>query len=366
MSAKFRIKERSSFLRKRDRLILVALLAYAAPITAQPANAQGSGRSGKEVVETVCIACHGTGAQGAPKLGDKKAWSKRASQGLTGLTQHALMGIRQMPAHGGNPQITDLEIGRAVTYMVNKSGGRWVEPVSAKDMAAERSGEQVVKAQCAKCHQKGVGGAPKIGDKNAWVPRMKQGIDYLVRSAIRGHGGMPSRGGLADLTDAEIKNAVTYMFNPVAAPAGDTRGARSAANVAAARPAKADPNHMIVNGMEIYLGFVPAESLLAYPAESIERTMHGGVPREAGYYHVNVSLSDHASNAPIAGAQVDVQVEQAGMTSESKTLEPMAIGAASYGNYFRMMEKTPYLITVRVRTPGSSRTIEARFQHRFD
>jgi cytochrome c5 len=183
------------------------------PIASQPANAQGAERSGKEVVQAVCAGCHATGANGAPKIGDQKAWSKRASQGLTSLTQHALEGIRKMPAHGGNPGLTNLEIGRAVTYMVNQSGGRWVEPVSAMDLATERGGEQVVKSQCIKCHKEGLRGAPKIGDREAWVQRMKQGLDYLVRSAIKGHGGMPPRGGQANLTDSEIRAAILYMFN---------------------------------------------------------------------------------------------------------------------------------------------------------
>jgi cytochrome c5 len=361
MSARVRIEERSRFFKTREQLILAALLAFAMPITMLEANAQGGERSGKQVVDTVCMACHGTGTHGAPKIGDQKAWSKRASQGLTSLTQNALKGIRQMPAHGGNPELTDLEIGRAVTYMVNLSGGNWVEPARTKDMTAERSGEQVVKAQCANCHESGTGGAPKIGDKDAWVPRMKQGIDYLVRSAIRGHGGMPARGGMANLTDTEIRSAVTYMFDPGAAPASASREARSAA-----KPGKTDRNHISVGGMEIFLGLVPAESLRAYPKDSVERTMHGGVPRGAGYYHVNVSLFDSANNAPVTDARVDMQVEQVGLTRESKTLEPIPIGASSYGHYFRMLKKTPYLITVRVRTPGASGTIEARFERRLD
>jgi cytochrome c5 len=63
-----------------------------------------------------------------------------------------------------------------------------------------------------KCHGTGAGGAPKIGDKDAWVGRAKQGFDSVVRSAIAGHGGMPARGGMANLTDAEMRAAVTYMF----------------------------------------------------------------------------------------------------------------------------------------------------------
>jgi cytochrome c5 len=114
--------------------------------------------------------------------------------------------------------LSDTEIERGITYMVNQSGGRWVEPTSTTKAPKERTGEQVVQSQCIKCHQTGVGGAPKIGDRAAWIPRVKQGIDVVVRSAINGHGGMPARGGLANLTDTEIRNAVIYMFNKGTVP----------------------------------------------------------------------------------------------------------------------------------------------------
>ena len=181
-----------------------------------PQESAAQARSGKEVVESTCINCHGSGAQGAPKIGDRKAWSQRANQGLSSLTLSAIKGIRNMPAHGGNTGLTDLELARGVAYMVNASGGKWTEPASAKDLKAERSGAQVVKAQCHKCHQDGKGGAPKIGDREAWSKRLNQGIDRAVSSAIHGHGGMPPRGDKADLTDAEVRAAILYMFNPKA------------------------------------------------------------------------------------------------------------------------------------------------------
>ena len=165
----------------RAGLVAAALLALV-----QAGFAQAADRSGKEVVDAVCAGCHATGAKGAPKIGDKKAWAKRASQGLTSLTEHALKGMRDMPSHGGQADLTDLEIGRAITYMVNKSGGNWKEPASVQDMAAQRTGKQIVDAQCSKCHAKGDGGAPKIGDRAAWAPRMKQGVDALVASASVG------------------------------------------------------------------------------------------------------------------------------------------------------------------------------------
>ena len=197
----------------------VLTLALALAFLGGDAAAQKGDRSGKEVVDTLCIACHGTGANGAPKIGDRKAWAARESQGLTGLTQHALSGIRQMPPHGGNPNLSDTEIERAITYMVNQSGGHWTEPISRTGKTADRSGEEIVRAQCVKCHQTGVNGAPRIGDRAAWIPRVKQGLDVVVRSAIKGHGAMPPRGGMADLTDSEIRSAVIYMFNYGTSPA---------------------------------------------------------------------------------------------------------------------------------------------------
>ena len=180
-------------------------------------RAPAAARSGKAVVETVCAACHATGANGAPRIGDAQAWKPLAAQGLSRLTQEALQGIRQMPPHGGNPGLSDLEIRRAVTYMVNQSGGNWSEPIDKSMPSQPRSAQQIVRAQCARCHEAGVGGAPKIGDRDAWIPRLKTGFDTVVRSAINGHGGMPARGGMADLTDAELRSAITYMINPAAA-----------------------------------------------------------------------------------------------------------------------------------------------------
>jgi cytochrome c5 len=324
-------------------LLAAAAFVFALLVTTSCAQAQSADRSGKQVVDAVCASCHAKGAKSAaPKIGDKKAWSKRAEQGLSSLTEHAVKGIRDMPAHGGSSTVTDLEIGRAVTYMVNQSGGKWVEPARAKGKAGERTGEQVVKAQCAQCHQAGKGGAPKIGDANAWKPRLSKGVDALVESAIHGHGGMPPRGDKADLTDSEIRSAILYLYNPKAPPKDAP---------AVATPAKPSGMHKTVGGVEVYLGFVSAETLRRYPEGSVERVMHGGVPKGSGNYHVNVSLLDRASSAPIKDAKVEIQVEQPGMS-------------ASYGAYVKLLPKTQYVVTVRARVPDSPSPVEARFDHK--
>ena len=348
---------------KNDAHVAVSVVLGAVlllvPLMPRTVAAEAGNLSGKQVVEKDCIACHGSGVKGAPKIGDRAAWRKRAAQGLSGLTQSALDGLRQMPAHGGNPKLTDLEIARAITYMVNKSGGRWVEPISDQELKHGLSGKRVVEIQCAQCHRNGTGGAPKIGDKNAWVARLKRGLDYTVRSAINGHGGMPARGGLASLTDTELQNAILYMFNPAGSVAGEQKAKSTQA------PVVPPSNRATVGGMTIYLGLVPAERILDYPKESPERSIGGGVPSGADYYYVNVSLADSKTQAPVANARVAVDVQEVGLASQSKNLEPLPAGPGSYGNYVRIKKNAAYVVTVEVRTPDTLGATKARFNYQL-
>lgn len=75
-----------------------------------------------------------------------------------------------------------------------------------------RSGEEIVASSCGACHTAGVAGAPKIGDKAAWAPRLVQGLTGLVKSATAGKNAMPPNGG-ADLTPAELAGAIVFMAN---------------------------------------------------------------------------------------------------------------------------------------------------------
>ncbi len=354
MNNQVHVQGRSSFVDMPKQLIAVLGFSLAASVTAQTASAQSGERGGKEVVEAVCSSCHSTGVNSAPKIGDKKAWAKLESRGLTGLTEIALKGIRKMPAHGGNLALGDTDIERAITYMVNQSGGHWIEPTSKATPALERSGMRIVQAQCTKCHQTGVDGAPKIGDQAAWIPHLKQGLETAVFSAINGHGPMPARGGMADLTDSETRAAIVFMVN---------QGVTPAPGPSVALAAKPGFNSKVIEGTEIYLGIVSAESLRAeHPKEDAESLMHGGIPSGKGYYHVNISLLDSKTKAEITDAQVSVRITDPVMGGETKKLELMAVNnAISYGNYFRMPSKDPYTITVQIRKPGISRTIEAKF-----
>ena len=99
------------------------------------ANAPKVVKSGEEVVKAVCGACHTTGAAGAPKTGDKAGWAARLGLGLDGLTKSAIKGKNAMPARGGVPDLSDLEIARAIVVMANQSGASFKEPAEPKAAA---------------------------------------------------------------------------------------------------------------------------------------------------------------------------------------------------------------------------------------
>jgi len=88
-------------------------------VAAEPAPAKA--RTGEEVFNTVCFACHKTGAAGAPMFGDKAAWAPRIKQGLDTLHKHAMTGIRAMPPRGTCSNCSDDELKGAVDYMVSHS-----------------------------------------------------------------------------------------------------------------------------------------------------------------------------------------------------------------------------------------------------
>lgn len=234
-------------------------------------------------------------------------------------------------------------------------------PFLAADAWAAPSGAEVGKTHCFSCHEAGTGGAPKPGDKAAWAPRFNKGVDALVLTAIRGHGGMPPRGGKADLTDAELRGAVLYLFDPAATPKAAATSTQPAA------PAGTGVQRMTVGGLEVYLGRVSAERMRAFPAGSPEAKMHGGIPGGSGYHHMSVSIFDAATHAPVTGATVSLDVEQLGMGREAKALEPVTIaGGTSYGAYVRLAPKNAYAFYVRVQKPGAAKPVEAKFQEKVN
>ncbi len=223
--------------------------------TAAPA-APAAPRSGAEVYQAVCMACHATGAAGAPKIDDQAAWEPRAAQGMDALMASVVNGKGAMPPRAGNPSVTDEEIGAAIEYMLGEAGvsagggaapatqasappaeaAAPAQPAEAAAPAAQAStqpaeaaaaaqpaeaaagvdlakGQEIYQSACFACHATGAAGAPKLGDVSAWAPRIAQGSETLLNHAVNGKGAMPPKGGRMDLSDADIMSAVAYMVS---------------------------------------------------------------------------------------------------------------------------------------------------------
>ena len=110
-----------------------------------------------------------------------------------------------------------LAIGFSSSQAAEKAAKGEAKPAAAN--MADRSAEAVVNSKCIECHGSGKAHSPRIGDRDEWIKRASKGLDGLVLGATRGHDGMPARGGRPDLTDAEFKAAIFYMFaKSVSAP----------------------------------------------------------------------------------------------------------------------------------------------------
>ena len=108
-----------------------------------------------------------------------------------------------------------------------------VEIKDANDPTSLKTGDQVYQAQCSACHATGAAGAPKFADAAAWAPRLGQGYEALLSSALKGKGNMGAQGG-GDFSDVEIGRAVVHMANR-----GGAKFAEPKVTAAAASPASA-------------------------------------------------------------------------------------------------------------------------------
>jgi c(7)-type cytochrome triheme protein len=111
----------------------VTAAAASRPAPAAPAGDAGKGRA---VFQASCVACHGSGVAGAPKVGDGAAWAPRIKAGVAALYASATKGKGAMPPKGGNAALPDADVRAAVDFMVAQSGGPAAAPVAAAAVTA--------------------------------------------------------------------------------------------------------------------------------------------------------------------------------------------------------------------------------------
>jgi cytochrome c5 len=208
-------------------------------------------KSAKELFDGACVACHGTGVAGAPKLGDAAAWKPRfeAAGSVDGLLKSAIAGKGAMPPNGGTTY-SEAEIRRVIEFMLGEAGlieskaapaPAPAAPATTQDAPAQAepsstaaepttpqpdpvvnasssqpdlvAGEKNYRAACFACHDTGAAGAPRLGDKVAWAPRIATGFDALLHSALNGKNAMPVKGGATYFADSEIANIVAFMIS---------------------------------------------------------------------------------------------------------------------------------------------------------
>lgn len=177
-----------------------------------------------------------------------------------------------------------------------------------------RTGESIYKETCATCHATGIANAPKIDDKAAWEPRMENGIDGLVKTAIAGKGAMPARGGNPAITDEEMKEIILYMTKSAGIEASAPAKAETAP---AASPSASTPK--------------PAAAIAA-PVAAAAATMTKKAPEAPAAPTVPAAPEPTTTETPKAPEAVTAQTEapkapEAEVTQKEAPKAPKPIAA---------------------------------------
>jgi len=144
-----------------------------------------------------------------------------------------IIGLVHYVTSANKPQAGSVNQEKSVMERIQKVGS-----VAILDANREmKTGEQVFKEQCSGCHKDGAMGAPKFGDAAAWAPRIKNGFESLLNSAMKGKGNMQAQSG-GNFDNFEIARAVVYMANAGGAKFAEPAKPAAAASAPASEPAK--------------------------------------------------------------------------------------------------------------------------------
>lgn len=193
MSEEIHVKEHSSPIKTPKQLIIVVFLAFVVPITL--------------IVMLAHLVISSMDSTASNPGMSEEAIAKR----LKPVGESVVMSKEEREAKAASAAKTQATAPAVKPEAMAKAPA----PAPQSATAGAAKGKSVFDGTCMACHATGVAGAPKAGDKAAWAPRLKAGVDALYASALKGKNAMPPKGGNTSLADADVKAAVDYMVGLV-------------------------------------------------------------------------------------------------------------------------------------------------------
>ena len=193
------VEEHTSFIRTPKQLIVVVVLAFVVPVTVL-------------VMLATLASSLGVFSEDHPGMSEEAIAQRIKPVGQVRLAEGgAAEPQAPAPAAAAAPAPAPGAAAAPSAPAQPPAGAPAAEPAAA----AAGDGKAIYDKVCMVCHGAGVAGAPKAGDKAAWEPRLKQGMEVLYTSSIKGKGAMPPKGGAMQLSDADVKAAVDYLVGLV-------------------------------------------------------------------------------------------------------------------------------------------------------
>lgn len=175
---------------------------------------------GETMYGQLCVNCHASGVDGAPRLGVKEDWLERLRQGEDTLYQAIIEGPNHMYSKGNSPVESEGQIRSMLAYMMDSVTDDETRKLIGTATAEEQArhlrllrGYKMYDLVCFKCHDNGTEGAPRIGQPEAWTTRTDKGLDELTNSVTNGQGHMSVRAGTANHSEADYRSMVEYMLS---------------------------------------------------------------------------------------------------------------------------------------------------------
>jgi cytochrome c5 len=202
--------------------ILFATLCVS-PLASAAADKPVDLKVGEEMYGQLCVLCHASGVDGAPRLGVKEDWQARLPMGEDTLYKAVIEGPNHMYSKGNSPVESEGQIRSMIAYMMasvtDDDTRKLVDTASEEDKARHLRlvrGYKLYDLVCFNCHDTGEANAPRIGKPEDWSARKELGVDGLTSSVVNGKGHMFMRAGTANHSEADYKTMVEYMLSTLA------------------------------------------------------------------------------------------------------------------------------------------------------